>query len=72
MSLTVTVEDEQWMRQGVIKELIETYGYMKDEAIQIFEKSSLVKMLHRDPEYAFGKCRWCRWSPEFIPFPGAE
>jgi hypothetical protein len=53
MTLTVTAQDEKWMRQGVIKELIETYGFMKDEAIQIFEKSSLLKMLHRDPEYAF-------------------
>ncbi len=53
MTLTVTTEDEKWMRQGVIKELIETYGYRKGEAIQIFKESSLLKMLHRDPEYAF-------------------
>ena len=53
MTLTVTAADEKWMRQGVIKELIETHGYVKEEAIQIFEKSALLKMLHRDPEYAF-------------------
>ncbi len=53
MTLTVTTEDEKWMRQGVIRELIETHGYLKNQAIQIFENSSLLKMLHRDPEYAF-------------------
>jgi hypothetical protein len=53
MSLTVTVAEEQWMRQGVIKELIETYGCRKQDAIEIFENSPLLKMLHRDPEYAF-------------------
>ena len=53
MTLTVTTADEKWMRQGVIKELIETHSYIKNEAIQIVEKSSLLKMLHRDPEYAF-------------------
>lgn len=53
MTLTVTTEDEKWMRQGVVKELIETYGYLKEDAIQLFNRSSLLKMLHRDPEYAF-------------------
>jgi hypothetical protein len=53
MALIVTLEDEQWLRQGVIRELVETYGYLKNEAIEMFEQSALLKMLHRDPEFAF-------------------
>ncbi|MCP4345595.1 MAG: hypothetical protein GY795_08715 [Desulfobacterales bacterium] len=53
MRITITEEDEKWLRQGIIRELIENHNYSKTNAVELFKNSPLPKMLHEDPEYVF-------------------
>lgn len=71
-TLQITEEDEKWLRVGVIKALIEHHGYKKQEAIQVFDDSQLLDMLHNEPEDIFhhGVVYWAnflvkllKWKP---------
>lgn len=53
MSIITTKEDEKWLRQGIVKELIISYDYSKNEAVSAFEDSPLSDMLQTDPGYVF-------------------
>jgi len=53
MNITITREDENWLRQGIVKELIENYNYSKNDAILAFDDSPLLNMMQTDPEYVF-------------------
>lgn len=53
MTIIITEEDEKWLRQGIIRELIEGHNYNKREAVERFKSSPLSEMLHEEPEYIF-------------------
>ncbi len=52
-TIQITEEDEKWLREGVIRELIEKHKYNKNEAVNLFNKSPLLAILHDDPEDIF-------------------
>ena len=49
----VTKSNEKWLRDGVIKSLIEDLNYKKKDAVELFNESKLLKTLYEDPEYIF-------------------
>jgi len=51
--IQITEADEKWLRRGVIRELIEKHSYKKNDAINLFNKSPLLAILHDDPEDIF-------------------
>ncbi len=52
-TIQITEADEKWLRRGVIRELIEKYKYKKNDAINLFNKSPLLSILHDEPEDIF-------------------
>ncbi len=52
-TIQVTKDDEKWLAKGVIRELIEKHKYKKFDAINLFNKSPLLEILHDDPEDIF-------------------
>ncbi len=52
-TIQITDENKEWLRRGVIKELIEKYQYKKSDAINLFNNSPLLKIFHNDPKLIF-------------------
>jgi len=52
-TIQITEEDEKWLREGVIRELIEKHKYKKNEAVNLFNESPLLAILYDDPEDIF-------------------
>ncbi len=52
-TIQITEEDEKWLREGVIGELIEKHKYKKNEAVNLFNESPLLAILYDDPEDIF-------------------
>ncbi|MGE0085161.1 MAG: hypothetical protein AB7S75_12155 [Desulfococcaceae bacterium] len=52
-TIQITKADEKWLSRGVIRELIEKYKYKKNDAINLFNKSPLLAILHDEPEDIF-------------------
>ena len=51
--IRVTKKDEKWLRDGVIMDLIREHHIGKMDAIELFDKSPLLSLLHEQPEDIF-------------------
>ena len=51
--IRVTKRDEKWLRDGVITELIKDHHIKKSVAIDLFDASPLLSLLHEEPEDIF-------------------